>query len=228
MKAEYYYNELMDENHNNEGYDGWYCNGMVTIHKIGSNDKDVTYTLYRSGNIIDSNGKRDYIISDLIGDYEPYSPVQILKCGYLLFNTTSFNQVKHIISNLHEYFDSEEYDYNLLEKDRHFICGGNSWENGLTEGFSYYAPNGIEVSICSIPKLCYKNSRRSKYGKRCLPFNKSYSKVNYVYVYFTTNILGHLIDSDLNCLVNEALTDLIDNLPDCKYINMKMFKYIYS
>ena len=228
MEAKYFYNEVMNEDHDMEGYNGWYCSGMVTIHEIGSSDNDLYYTLHKDGNIVDSNCKRDYVIADLTGDYEPYSEVQIVKCGYLSFDTTSFNQIKQIVSSLHEHFDSEEYDYDILEKDRHFICGSNSWENGLTEGFSYYAPNGIEVSICSISKLCYKNSRRVKYGKRCLPFNKSYSKVNYIYVYFTTNISGHLVDSDLNCLVNKALKDLIDNLPDCKWVNMKMFKYIYS
>jgi len=227
MKAEYFYNEVMNVDHYNEGYDGWYCNGTVIIREIGSN-KNINYTLYKDGNIIDNNCKRDYTIADLIGDYEPYSEVQILKCGYLLFNTTSFNQVKQIISSLHDHFDSEKYDHDLLEKDKHFLCGGSSWENGLTEGFSYYAPNGIEVSIYSIPKLCNKNSRRNKFGKRCLPFNKLYLKENAIYVYFTTDISRYSSDSDLNSMANEALTDLINNLPDCKWMNMKMFKYICS
>jgi len=227
MEAKYFYNEVMNKNHDNEGYDGWYCNGMVTIHKIGSNDKDVTYTLYRSGDIIDSNGKRDYVISDLTGDYESYTEVQILKCGYLLFDNTTFNEVKQIISNLHDNFNSEEYDYDMPEEEKHYLCDGSMWENGLTESFSYYAPNGIEVSIYSIHRLCYKNSRRSKFSKRCLPFNKIYSKENAIYAYFMANIAKDT-DLDFNSMANEALTDLINNLPNCKWENMKMFKYIYS
>jgi len=224
MEAKYFYNEVMNDNHKNEGYDGWYCNGFITIHKIGSSDKDTRYTLHRDGMIIGSDHKRDYLISDLVGDYEPYSEVQFLKCGYLLFNTSTIKEIKQIISDLHNRFNDEYYDYDIHQDDKHFLCGGSSWHNGLTENFSYYAPNGIQVSLYTIPELCSKNSRRSKFGKRCLPFDKTYIKENSIYVSFVSTISN----PDLDNRADEALKDLINNLDSCKWINMKMLRYIYS
>lgn len=89
-----------------------------------------------------------------------------------------------------------------------------------------YAPNGIEVSLYSIPEICHKNSRRSKFGKRCLPFDKEYRKENAVYVSFVSNIEDR--EGDFDKRANEALKDLISNLPNCKWVNMKMRRYIYS
>jgi len=229
MKAEYFYNEVMSGNHENEGYDGWYCGGTINIHKIGSSDKDIYYALHSNGYIIDSNGKRDYSIYDLVGEYEPYNTVQIFKCGYLVFNTSTFDEIKQIINNLHNKMQAEEHDFAVSEKVKRFLCGGSCWDKGLTEGFSYYASNGIQLNIYSIPEICRKNVRRSKFGKKCLPFAKEFKKENSIYVSFERNIKDPKGNFDKRC--DEALKelkDLIGSISDCKWFNMKMSRYIYS
>jgi hypothetical protein len=221
MKAIEFFNELQKDK-------PIYDSGMATIKEIGTKDEKY-YVIHRDGTISQNNPyDRINSLEELTGEYEYYSPVQYAKCGYIEFkDVNSYEQIKEIISSLHDKFNSEEYNNELNRDEKHYICGGSYWHNGLTDSFEYYAPNDIEIEIKTIPVLCkYNNLYRKKINKKCLPFNKDMLKENSIYVSVVVNVESKKYTKEN---IELAIKDLLMQFPsyEIKWTDMSLKQNIY-
>ncbi len=239
MIAKYFYDRLVgyDKEAMETGkfYYG-YSNGMVDVHHKNNDDeyfiiwgsKGVTkYCRDKSTlsyNIVDKN----LILEDLEGDdFELFSLVQVVKCGYMVFeNTKSETDIKKIISYMHDYIDSFG---NSEDEKIPFLVGGSGWENGMTDSFSFCSKSGIEIHLKTVKRLCNENMDRKYYGAKCFPFIKDKKNTECIYVKFITNIERETTKNIIK-RSNQALKELMDYLPNyvkLKYIDCHMNKFIY-
>lgn len=165
------------------------ANGYITVHHAEERENEEPGTYYhiqRDGTVLVENSYhyKSKVISldDLDGDdFELFSRINIYKSGYVVLNPAEDKDnrkyAKRVISSLHGYIASLEPDYwkRYSEEERTYpvLCGGSSWSNGLTEEFSYYAVNGLEVHIQTIPVFCRENDNRKYFGLIPIPFIKN-------------------------------------------------------
>lgn len=249
MKAKYFYERMIgykNEASNTGKFYYGYSNGMVDIHhKNNENEyfliwgsKEVT-RYYKEESELSYHREQKMQLDDLKGDdFELFSVVQIIKCGYIVFeNAKSENDIKKIISDTHNYiesFEEERLIYGIDDGDDKndpvpFLVGGSCWNNGMTDEFSFCAKNGVEIQLSTIRKLCDRNMDRKHYGARCIPFIKDKKNTDCIYVKFIKNISG---ESQSNAIktANAALNELMEYLPkniNKKYVGCDMKKFIY-
>lgn len=237
MDAKYFYNRMLgyEEESRKTGkcYYG-YCNHMVDIHH--KSDETSWFTIYTSGTVrkktIGSNKTEKLKIDDLEGDdFELFNIVQIVKSGYLVLNPKKELEVKRIISDLWIHIKSFN-DSGLFEKKENIplICGASFWDDGVTDSFSYYAVNGIEIEIQTIKNICKKNVNRKHYDLTCIPFIKSMDNANSIHVSFIYNMKkGDYEETYRKC--NEALSELLFYIQEinveCKWIENRKKNPIY-
>lgn len=222
MEAKYFYNRLLgyrEESTRTGKYYYGYCNNMVRIHH--KNDNLSWYVVHEDGKVYHrfnkSIGRIDQLlnIDDLEGkDFELFSPVQIIKSGYIILDTNSEFEVKKVITDLYKYISLLSDN----EENAPSPCGGLCFTNGITSEFSYHSTNKIELQLQSIRELCKDNINRKYYDSSCIPFIKTMKNKNSIHVNFIRN-MG--IENNYEEIYKECDKALIDLLHYMKQINIK-------
>lgn len=240
------YERLLGYSEEERKTDKWYyglCNGMATVHRIGSNDT-YYYVIHENGNVTVYNKYDPYYneritIADLpnTNDFEFYSSVQTLKSGYLKFNSNNGNNsilnakvpLTHILNKI-ESFDTREDICDKISDNVPRCCGSYGLDNGLTDGFQYTDINGIEVHLNILPRLCRENSNRTYYGAKVYPFNPNIKSHEAVYIYFVA-VVSSKDTKELKCKCNESLKRLIEYCKEvgvsARWVDMNLSKPIY-
>lgn len=239
MKAMYFYNRLLnydEEVRKTNKYHYGYSNGMVTIHH--KNDENNWFVIYREGLVMkhtsDSYMVERLNIHDLNGDdFELFSNVQILKTGYIVLATKTEYEVKKVISKLHAIVASYDVDFfrGSTKNNIPYLCGGSIWENGVTDGFQYRDPNGIELELKTVRELCKENVNRKHYDAKCIPFDKRMKNEGSIHVRCVSNMKNSDCYDDTYKKCEEALSNLFGylNAIDVQYdwSELKLWKPIY-
>lgn len=224
MNAKYFHDKLLS---------GIYNDAAVTIHH--KDDESTWFDIYSSGKGFKysfGKGSEEFQVQDLDGDdFERFSIVQILKSGYIVLNTDTETAVKFAISNIWNHINSFEDEYGDTVKGIPMLCGGSHWIGGLTDWFQYYAVNGIEVSLRTIPELCRINVLRKRRDLNSIPFIKTMNSNNSIYVNFV-HIMEEGDYKETYAKCEEALQDLFSYMKqkgiDFKWVEIKMRKPAYS
>lgn len=241
MTAQYFYERLLgykEESHKTGMWYYGYANDSVEIHR--KNDEDIYYVIRIDGRVQEYLTNTDsllprnvHFVGDLQGDdFELYNTVQMLKTGYIVLNNVNseFN-VKKIITNLRYYIESfEDTIYPRSTGPIPCLCGGCCFSKGVTDNFTFYATNGIEIEIYTIRRLIEENKNRKYYDARVMPFKRKMDTDNSFYVTFTKIIRG----VDMNDVYNRckgALKELRKYLNEIdvkhKWVDMNIKYPIY-
>lgn len=120
-------------------------------------------------------------------DFELFDIVQIVKHGYILFENSSYHEIKEFITDLAASIDDGKSGFCLEYSP--VLCGSILFDNkGLTEDIQFYISNRIEVRISTIPSFCKSNVFYQKRGIKVIPFDKFMSSSGAVHVSFIRNM----------------------------------------
>ena len=152
-------------------YNSAYVNGTVSIRNKNT-DTNEYYTIYREGLVTKNPSCERMKTYDIpTGDYEIYSPVQIIKSGYLRFKNSD-TMIREMTSLYNIVSEIERSD--IPREDKMLLCGSAVFYGGsLQGGFSFYHSNGIEVELKSIEDFMKLNSQRTKEGRTVISFDST-------------------------------------------------------
>lgn len=231
MKASYFYDRLKEYRNESVATGRWYQgyeHGKVTIH-CKNNEKNY-FTIYLSGRVVAQTiGVNNYIegtIRDLRGDdYELYSPIQVVKAGYI--EKTGIGYIEPIINELCFYIDS----IRDARGTDIYGCMVKGQDKGFITQFTYNDLNVMEVSIQTPYALKCNNINRKYYGARTLPHDESIKFRKAMYVTLSTNL--HIMPlREARLRANKSLEKLLYWLMNdievrCEYKDMGIGKPIY-
>ena len=238
MNAQYFYKRLLgyeDERRETELYYYGYSNNAVEIHHRG--DEDNWFTVYGDGQVFayhrHIHGHETLHVDNLDGDdFELFSTVQVYKSGYIVLDTQSEYDVKRVITKLYYHINSFEDIYDDNTKNIPVLCDGSMWNNGVTDGFQYYAATStVELKIRTIRSLCKENINRKHYGARVYPFKKYMHNSDSCYVTFVAN-MENKKDKVIRKNCEDALKELLSYMEEldikCKWVDCNLKYPIYE
>lgn len=181
----------MEKRYNGENipYESPYKNGCITIHKVDDDVNQPHYTIYKEGLVI-QDGSCDLArmnIIDIIDDdaeYEPYSPVQVIKSGYLEFLECDKSMMLRKLAGLYDII------YHLYEDGKTDMYPFSSWWcNGKLTAPFHFNFNNVEVHLNDIGDFAKENANRVKYGLKPFPYNsKIPENKNWLKLRLVTNV----------------------------------------
>lgn len=202
------------------------ANKYVTVHHAErrNDEKEGTYYLIElDGSVRMKNAYDESVvkmtINDLNGyDFELFSPIFIYKCGYVVLEPLneidSKGYAKKVLSNLHHYISSLEPDYWQRNSDEKItypvLVGGSSWDNGLTDEFSYMSTAGLEVRIQTIREFCKENENRKYFELSPIPFMKEMDSNSAFHVTFSDFVRKEMSAEDRIKRCNRAVRELME------------------
>lgn len=205
-------------------YNSAYVNGTVSIRNKNT-DANEYYTIYREGLVIKNPSCERMKTYDIpTGDYEIYSPVQIIKSGYLKFKDSD-TMIKEMTSLYNIVSEIENAD--IPKKEKFFTCGSAIFYGGcLQGGFSFYHCNGIEVKLKSIENFMKLNSQRTKEGRKVIPFDSTideHSPVMKLFLVVDVDYQKEIasVENQLDCI------DFILDRVDAEFVDDYIRRWIY-
>ena len=240
MTAKYFFDRLIEHEYgSNKERNKWYGVG-VCIHR--KDEEHSYYSIDIDGSVISytKNGDRALIgymkIDDLEGDdFEIYSHLQIIKCGYLkLKNASNPRDVEKIITDLHNFIKMTEdsNNYSPYELSVPKISEECKFINGTTKKFNFFSVFGsFNVSVSTISELCKLNNKRKKCDLYSIPFIKSMSNNNCIRIDFIKSVHTEFEKDKAKENVDKALNELLRYMKDilevdCDWVECKTNKSI--
>lgn len=214
--------DLMIGNHN-------VFNGSISFREVGVSEKYYTVfanrdMLIESRDSFDRGSVNTLLYSDYNKDreYELFSPVAVVKSGYLKIDTSE-ESIKSILTDMYYRVDEDERtrrnmrdsktpyeipEYIREDKERikYFnsdtyiaLVGSAAFSRGCIIGGFSFKFNSVEVHLDSIIDFMYSNRMRCENGLDAIPYDskkeKDYFKVAFVCNFFEQDVNQVYIDA---------------------------------